>query len=235
MLTRGDRWKEDFQKCLLPGTSPARETARGDTTDGNREKPLNLPVYRERKKKKRKKGKKEDRERGRGLDSTDELCERMYIRGKLTGRYAIIRSLRGLLRRNNHRLPVIITVERVEGWKGRIDVSFRLEIKKKHGRGWRMERSFSTTSNSSEEDVEIAVAFSTPLLLSLSLSLSTYVFLRKFTSRRGLSTYVRNGIINQSREFVMKNVKRSFITKLSIEERESDEIGLPSVSFVNRR
>lgn len=85
MLTRGDRWKEDFQKCLLPGTSPARETARGDTTDGNREKPLNLPVYRERKKKKRKKGKKEDRERGRGLDSTDELCERMYIRGKLTG------------------------------------------------------------------------------------------------------------------------------------------------------
>ena len=147
----------------------------------------------------------------------------------------IIRSLRGLLRRNNHRLPVIITVERVEGWKGRIDVSFRLEIKKKHGRGWRMERSFSTTSNSSEEDVEIAVAFSTPLLLSLSLSLSTYVFLRKFTSRRGLSTYVRNGIINQSREFVMKNVKRSFITKLSIEERESDEIGLPPVSFVNRR
>ena len=121
------------------------------------------------------------------------------------------------------------------GGKGRIDVSFRLEIKKKHGRGWRMERSFSSTSNSSEEDVEIAVAFSTPLLLSLSLSLSTYVFLRKFTSRRGLSTYVRNGIINQSREFVMKNVKRSFITKLSIEERESDEIGLPSVSFVNRR
>lgn len=31
-------------------------------------------------------------------------------------------------------------------------------------------------------------------------------------------------IINQSREFVMKNVKRSFITEL--EERESDEIGL---------
>lgn len=31
----------------------------------------------------------------------------------------------------------------------------------------------------------------------------------------------------------MKNVKRSFITELSIEERESDEIGLPR-SFVNR-
>lgn len=95
------------------------------------------------------------------------------------------------------------------------------------------ERSFSMTSNSSEDPwkafvIEIAVAFlaSTPLLLSLSLSFTTYVFLWKFMSRpKGIiDVTCVTVIINQSREFVMKNVKRSFITEL--EERESDEIGL---------
>lgn len=95
------------------------------------------------------------------------------------------------------------------------------------------ERSFSMTSNSSEDPwkafvIEIAVAFlaSTPLLLSLSLSFATYVFLWKFMSRpKGIiDVTCVTVIINQSREFVMKNVKRSFITEL--EERESDEIGL---------
>ena len=221
-------FKSVYFPVLLPPERQLEETRQMEIVKN----PWIYPSTANEKKKKGKKGKKK-------IEREGEVSTRPmnYARECTSGANwpAIIRSLRGLLRRNNHRLPVIITVERVEGWKGRIDVSFRLEIKKKHGRGWRMERSFSTTSNSSEEDVEIAVAFSTPLLLSLSLSLSTYVFLRKFTSRRGLSTYVRNGIINQSREFVMKNVKRSFITKLSIEERESDEIGLPSVSFVNRR
>lgn len=95
------------------------------------------------------------------------------------------------------------------------------------------ERSFSMTSNSSEDPwkafvIEIAVAFlaSTSLLLSLSLSFATYVFLWKFMSRpKGIiDVTCVTVIINQSREFVMKNVKRSFITEL--EERESDEIGL---------
>lgn len=94
------------------------------------------------------------------------------------------------------------------------------------------ERSFSMTSNSSEDPwkafvIEIAVAFlaSAPLL-SLSLSFATYVFLWKFMSRpKGIiDVTCVTVIINQSREFVMKNVKRSFITEL--EERESDEIGL---------
>lgn len=95
------------------------------------------------------------------------------------------------------------------------------------------ERSFSMTSNSSEDPwkafvIEIAVAFlaSAPLLLSLSLSFATYVFLWKFMSRpKGIiDVTCVTVIINQSREFVMKNVERSFITEL--EERESDEIGL---------
>lgn len=95
------------------------------------------------------------------------------------------------------------------------------------------ERSFSMTNNSSKDPwkafvIEIAVAFlaSTPLLLSLSLSFATYVFLWKFMSRpKGIiDVTCVTVIINQSREFVMKNVKRSFITEL--EERESDEIGL---------
>lgn len=49
-------------------------------------------------------------------------------------------------------------------------------------------------------DIEIAAS-------SFSLSLVTYVLLWKFM--RGLSMYVRNCIINQSVEFVMKNAKRS--------------------------
>lgn len=95
------------------------------------------------------------------------------------------------------------------------------------------ERSFSMTSNSSEDPwkafvIEIAVAFlaSAPFLLSLSLSFATYVFLWKFMSRpKGIiDVTCVTVIINQSCEFVMKNVERSFITEL--EERESDEIGL---------
>lgn len=82
----------------------------------------------EKRRKKKKKGKKEER---RGLDSTDELYERTYIQGKLTGRYTIIRSLLGLLRRNNHRLPVIITVEREESNR-----RFVPQGDKKHRRGW---------------------------------------------------------------------------------------------------
>lgn len=91
-----------------------------------------------------------------------------------------------------------------------------------------MERSFSMTSNSSEDswkvfDIEIAVAF-----FSLFLSRDLRFPVKIYESDEG--DYRRNGVINQ---FVMKNVKRSFITKLSTEERESDEIGLPR-SFVNR-
>lgn len=82
----------------------------------------------EKRREKKKRGKKEER---RGLDSTDELYERTYIQGKLTGRYTIIRSLLGLLRRNNHRLPVIITVEREESNR-----RFVPQGDKKHRRGW---------------------------------------------------------------------------------------------------
>lgn len=102
MCLLGDRGgKRIFKSVYFPTISG--ETARGDdTTDGNREK-LSSPSttrLRKRKKKRReeKRGEKKGKKKGerkieRSEDSTRPMnYARVCIQGKLTGRYAIIRS-----------------------------------------------------------------------------------------------------------------------------------------------
>lgn len=183
MCLLGDWWKEDFQKCLLPGTSRERDSSRRHdrwkswkTLESTR-----LPRTKKRKKKKEKK----EKRRSRGLDSTDELCERMYIQSKLTASWRA-----ELLRRNNHRLPVIIA------WKGkgRIDVSF-LEIKK-HRRGRRNVRSrwraIRQRIRGRRSLLKLRLpSWHPPLFFCLFLSLSRLTFScgNLWVGQRGLSTW----------------------------------------------
>lgn len=78
MCLLGDRGgKRIFKSVYFPTISG--ETARGDdTTDGNREKLSSPSTAIAKAKKKKKRGKKREKKEERGLDSTDELCERMY-------------------------------------------------------------------------------------------------------------------------------------------------------------